>query len=257
MASAQNLNNYLDSLQYLSFDLQRNSNLLRELDEKAMILMQRIDAKTEKLMIQILTDSVVDEALVEDIRRNFKLVNKYVEYKLELAKQSYELTNKYIRRLDNNIEKFRFDIQKTFTERNVPITPELLLEGVPANDFNEKLWTELSNTKEVIEENKIIMVEKNSKNCEESAGEMITKDNKEQEADISDSIDPNEPIFCICRQIAFGEMIACDNGNCEIEWFHFPCVNLVANPMGEWWCPTCKSDKITRGKSFYYLLRLK
>ena len=55
-----------------------------------------------------------------------------------------------------------------------------------------------------------------------------------------DRIDPNEPVYCICRQIAYGEMIACDNEECEIEWFHYSCVNLSKQPKNAWFCSTCK-----------------
>lgn len=40
--------------------------------------------------------------------------------------------------------------------------------------------------------------------------------------------DPNEPLYCTCRQISFGNMIACENPDCSIEWFHFACVGLKA-----------------------------
>jgi hypothetical protein len=30
-----------------------------------------------------------------------------------------------------------------------------------------------------------------------------------------------EPTYCICSQVSFGEMIACDNEDCSIEWFHY------------------------------------
>jgi len=55
-----------------------------------------------------------------------------------------------------------------------------------------------------------------------------------------DRIDPNEPVYCICRQIAYGDMIACDNEECEIEWFHYSCVNLSKQPKNAWFCSTCK-----------------
>lgn len=51
--------------------------------------------------------------------------------------------------------------------------------------------------------------------------------------------DPNEPRYCTCHQVSFGEMIACDNKDCPIEWFHFPCVELKVKPKGRWYCPTC------------------
>lgn len=41
--------------------------------------------------------------------------------------------------------------------------------------------------------------------------------------------DPNEPVYCNCRQISFGEMVGCDNPECPIEWFHFECVGLTAS----------------------------
>jgi inhibitor of growth protein 4 len=28
---------------------------------------------------------------------------------------------------------------------------------------------------------------------------------------VDEGIDPNEPTYCICNQVSFGEMIACDN----------------------------------------------
>jgi len=33
--------------------------------------------------------------------------------------------------------------------------------------------------------------------------------------------DPNEPRYCICNQVSYGEMVGCDNGDCPIEWFHY------------------------------------
>ncbi|KAI8050196.1 hypothetical protein BDF22DRAFT_696036 [Syncephalis plumigaleata] len=49
-------------------------------------------------------------------------------------------------------------------------------------------------------------------------------------------IDPNEPTYCFCQQVSFGEM-------CDIEWFHFECVGLKQLPKGEWFCPNCRKGK--------------
>lgn len=39
-----------------------------------------------------------------------------------------------------------------------------------------------------------------------------------------------------------GDMIGCDNEECEIEWFHYPCVGLsqANKPTGRWYCPYCR-----------------
>lgn len=43
-------------------------------------------------------------------------------------------------------------------------------------------------------------------------------------------------------------MIACDNPNCPIEWFHYECVGLLEPPVGQWFCPPC-SVKMGRPSS--------
>lgn len=58
-------------------------------------------------------------------------------------------------------------------------------------------------------------------------------------------IDPDEPTYCLCDQVSYGEMIGCDNDSCQLEWFHFNCVQLVHKPKGKWYCPQCRGDKPT------------
>lgn len=54
-------------------------------------------------------------------------------------------------------------------------------------------------------------------------------------------VDHNEPVYCYCQRVSFGEMIACDNEDCAIEWFHFECVGLTTEnrPKGKWYCREC------------------
>jgi inhibitor-of-growth protein 1 len=61
-------------------------------------------------------------------------------------------------------------------------------------------------------------------------------------------IDPDEPTYCLCDQVSYGEMIGCDNDLCPIEWFHFNCVQLSGKPKGKWFCPKCRGDKPTNMK---------
>lgn len=56
-------------------------------------------------------------------------------------------------------------------------------------------------------------------------------------------VDPNEPVYCTCRQVSYGEMVGCDNPDCPIEWFHFGCVGITSKPKGKWFCPMCKEGK--------------
>lgn len=50
-------------------------------------------------------------------------------------------------------------------------------------------------------------------------------------------------LYCICRQPNYGQMVACDNPNCEQpnEWYHFGCMKLDAAPT-QWVCPGCRPN---------------
>ena len=46
-----------------------------------------------------------------------------------------------------------------------------------------------------------------------------------------------EPVYCFCKNVSYGDMIACDNKDCPYEWFHFACVGLSHKPEGGvWYC---------------------
>ena len=70
---------------------------------------------------------------------------------------------------------------------------------------------------------------------------------------VTRSLDPNNKkemkLYCYCKRPSFNPMIACDGENCEIEWYHYSCVNLVRTPPQDkkWFCPTClkKDSKIS------------
>jgi len=76
---------------------------------------------------------------------------------------------------------------------------------------------------------------------------------EEAEYDGDMPVDPNEPTYCTCRQVAFGEMVGCENVSvrdfdlalpsdiqCPVEWFHFECMGITEKPKGKWYCPLCR-----------------
>ena len=56
-----------------------------------------------------------------------------------------------------------------------------------------------------------------------------------------------EERFCVCNQVAHGDMVGCDNDNCATGngWFHYGCVGLTAKPAGNynWYCPVCSAQR--------------
>lgn len=52
----------------------------------------------------------------------------------------------------------------------------------------------------------------------------------------------DKTLYCFCRSVSYGEMVACDGPNCKYEWFHYSCVNLREPPKGTWFCPDCTQE---------------
>ncbi|KAF2816726.1 uncharacterized protein BDZ99DRAFT_483883 [Mytilinidion resinicola] len=55
-------------------------------------------------------------------------------------------------------------------------------------------------------------------------------------------IRPGEPTYCICRDVSYGTMVACENDNCRTEWFHIECMGMKRAPAQSaiWYCPDCR-----------------
>nr|CAB3256153.1 inhibitor of growth protein 3 [Phallusia mammillata] len=68
-------------------------------------------------------------------------------------------------------------------------------------------------------------------------------------ASVEWTYDPNEPRYCVCNHVSYGEMVGCDNDKCPIEWFHYGCVGLVEAPKGKWYCPQCTQTMKRRNKA--------
>jgi hypothetical protein len=51
--------------------------------------------------------------------------------------------------------------------------------------------------------------------------------------DEDDEINPDEPRYCYCNGVSYGEMVGCDSDTCEREWFHLECVGLKSAPSSK------------------------
>ncbi|OTA91028.1 hypothetical protein M434DRAFT_13459 [Hypoxylon sp. CO27-5] len=73
--------------------------------------------------------------------------------------------------------------------------------------------------------------------------------NSSVQGDDEGDVDADEPLYCYCNGVSYGEMVACDAEDCEREWFHLDCVGLKAAPPSnmKWYCDNCK-DRIKTGK---------
>ncbi|KAJ6601440.1 hypothetical protein DFH09DRAFT_1127848 [Mycena vulgaris] len=55
--------------------------------------------------------------------------------------------------------------------------------------------------------------------------------------------DGDDKPYCFCQRVSFGQMIACDDSNCQWEWFHIACIGLTTPPDGRWFCEACRTKR--------------
>lgn len=55
-------------------------------------------------------------------------------------------------------------------------------------------------------------------------------DGDDEDDEEDEPVDPNEPRYCICNQVSYGQMVGCDDRECAKEWFHLDCVGLTHPP---------------------------
>ncbi|KAF2642542.1 hypothetical protein P280DRAFT_467880 [Massarina eburnea CBS 473.64] len=82
----------------------------------------------------------------------------------------------------------------------------------------------------------------------QSRASSVAPEQEGQDAESEE--DGDEPLYCYCNQVSFGQMIACDYDSCPREWFHLPCVNLERAPSGrsKWFCSKDCEEAHAKGK---------
>ncbi|OIW34396.1 hypothetical protein CONLIGDRAFT_650885 [Coniochaeta ligniaria NRRL 30616] len=73
-------------------------------------------------------------------------------------------------------------------------------------------------------------------------------DNDDDAMDVDDDEAGDDKKYCLCQNVSFGDMVACDNADCPFEWFHWDCVGLKSEPNGKWYCPVCTEKRRKAGK---------
>lgn len=183
--------------------------------------------------------------------------------KVQLAMQTYEMVDKHIRRLDSELSKLESELKdkSIHSSSSVAATEE-------ATEVTK--GKKRSNSSQAGRGDKKKGLQVTPKSVMKGSNKSIKKETAENVPSASTSllaradlpplvalqaavnmegmglempVDPNEPTYCTCHQVSYGEMIGCDNPDCTIEWFHFGCVGLTSKPKGKWYCMKCTQDR--------------
>ncbi|KAI0504722.1 hypothetical protein KFK09_015675 [Dendrobium nobile] len=214
------LEDFQASLESLPAMLQRTYGLIRELDTSLLASQRQSEQHCEQEIDEIKRGieagnvapdmSLIrfsDEALEEQ-----KHCIRVADEKVALATQAYDMVDTHIQQLDQYMRKM--EELRLERELSAAASPG----GTP--DVTTKSGRTGASGRG------------GRKKARQAAVELLN-------IDLELPVDPNEPTYCFCKQVSFGEMVACDNPDCKIEWFHYGCVGLKEQPKGKWYCPNC------------------
>ncbi|KAI5554736.1 hypothetical protein BDE02_19G035100 [Populus trichocarpa] len=256
------VDDYLEYANTLPAELQRLLNTIRELDDRSQSMINQTRQQTNyclglasqsskkgngSIYNCYNTNNREEDDTVEKMRKDIEANQDNAlilcTEKVLLARQAYELIDSHIKRLDEDLNNFAEDLKHEgkLSPDEPAILPPLPLivpkiekrrnfYGTPQSkriDFRDRYWDR-----------------ERDRDFELMPPPGSHKKDFTVPVEAEQPIDPNEPTYCVCHQVSFGDMIACDNENCQGgEWFHYSCVGLTPETRfkGKWYCPTCRN----------------
>ncbi|KDP42993.1 hypothetical protein JCGZ_25179 [Jatropha curcas] len=251
------VDDYLEYASTLPAELQRLLNTIKELDERSHSILNQTRQQT-KYCLGLASQSSkrgngiafnnsnseeddVVERMRKDIEANQDNALSLCTEKVLLARQAYDLIDSHIKRLDEDLNNFAEDLKH---EGKIPADEPAILPSqpilVPKLEKRKSFYGTPQSKRNELRDRE--WDRERDRDFELMPPPGIKKDFNVS-VDVDQPIDPNEPTYCVCHQVSFGDMIACDNENCEGgEWFHYACVGLTPETRfkGKWYCPTCR-----------------
>lgn len=221
----------------------KKTNKMSSSDEKVIkdMLMESLDLADKKL--------IISERLMTTVNKN---IHK-LDMSLKDVKTAQECLNKPYERPKRTL-KLRSDAAfidgssgSSSNLNNLKQQPDInktLNKSVQMKtNLSKKINTEETTT---VDTNKTV-----KNNTEPNSSKAQCSKRRISESSSSDN--DVEPIYCICEEVSYGDMVCCDNDLCPIQWFHFGCMSLTRKPRGKWYCPRCRgaNSKIMKPRKIF------
>ncbi|KAK4406034.1 PHD finger protein ING1 [Sesamum angolense] len=218
--------------------LQRKYALLRDLDKSLQEIQrqneQRCEQEIDDMKRGIKSGNITPNSSLlkfsDDALDEQKHAIRIADEKVALAVQAYDLVDAHIQQLDQYLKKFDEDLRRERDTMTAIGTSPTLDNNVKAGRSGETSNRGRKKTR--------LATATAAASASATAAAATAANSTSMELDLP--VDPNEPTYCFCNQVSYGEMVACDNPDCKIEWFHYGCVGLKEQPKGKWspW-PSC------------------
>ncbi|XP_022358720.1 inhibitor of growth protein 1 isoform X4 [Enhydra lutris kenyoni] len=213
-------------------------------------ILKELDEYYEKFKRE--TDGVQKRRVLHCIQRALIRSQELGDEKIQIVSQMVELVENRTRQVDSHVELFEAHQEvndatghsgKAGQDKS---KSETITQAEKTNNKRSRRQRNNENRENAAnnhDHDDITSGTPKEKKAKASKKKKRSKAKAEREASPADlPIDPNEPTYCLCNQVSYGEMIGCDNDECPIEWFHFSCVGLNHKPKGKWYCPKCRGE---------------
>ncbi|KAJ9695670.1 hypothetical protein PVL29_010912 [Vitis rotundifolia] len=225
------VDDYLEYASTLPAELQRLLNTIRELDERSQSMINQTRQQT-KYCLGLSSQSSrkgnpeEDEAAFEKMRKDIEANQdnalSLCTEKVLLAQQAYDLIDSHVKRLDEDLTNFAEDLKQE--GKISPDEPAILppLPIVPKNEKRKFLYG-------TPQPKRVDYRDRDWDRERDRDFELMPPPGSHRKdfatpLDVDQPIDPNEPTYCVCHQVSFGDMIACDNENVS---HYFLCISFA------------------------------
>ena len=234
------LNDFADAIEALPSDLVRNFTLLREVDSKTILLQSQLVDEISDFMDCLPFSPDQTHVASQRLTRIKELIMQgfaYSDEKVSVASTAADVVAKHMIRIERDYAMLEDEMpqhvkegspppQITTTAAAIRNAPKRVEAGTPKKSSKSAAGTALRD--------------------ETTTPQPVISRHGRQSKPRRRSLSPvplqvratneDEPTYCYCNQVSYGEMVACDNVQCPMEWFHLACVNLSAPPKGSWFC---------------------
>eukprot|EP00879_Flechtneria_rotunda_P003977 GHRR01004217.1.p1 GENE.GHRR01004217.1~~GHRR01004217.1.p1 ORF type:complete len:297 (+),score=123.71 GHRR01004217.1:203-1093(+) len=263
MAAADYLEKYMDRVSDVPAQLQRHLKVIRSLDEQSAKLQAQLDEKCRQQLVGLQPRNAKsshpskrarvaqeDARLTAEIQAGQAQLLSWAEEKMRIAAQVYDLVDKHIRELDDDLRTLSTDIeddqrqigsfagQQQHQQHDKRSAADV---GRPSTSRATAAAAGVGTAEGEEPRKKRKYVRRKGVAAAPTAAGSNAAGQTEDCAPAADEAveDASEPRYCVCRGVSYGEMVACDSEDCPIEWFHYGCVGITEPPKGKWYCSHC------------------
>ncbi|ORZ09950.1 hypothetical protein BCR42DRAFT_441507 [Absidia repens] len=169
-----------------------------------------------------------ETTIIKRIQRDYDKLEDLSTERIQLAENALRLVDRHLERLGHDLDL----LDKSNPEYQEPLAVSTM--DTKKHGIDQNLAPEEEEEGEEEEEDD-----------EEAyfAAMMANRQKKRKKKEARDGEEhTEEPLYCYCRQVSYGEMVGCDGENCPYEWFHMECTGLDAPPKGAWYCDECQVE---------------